>query len=107
MRPDKLYILIREDLSPGAKLAQACHGMRQWSQDHPERDQQWFQESNTVAILGLKDSTHLRKIHKKAESLGIPHAIFHEPDMDNEPTCLVLGPAPLTRKLTKNLPLAG
>lgn len=49
---------------------------------------------------------HLTSLHGKACQLGIPCSVFREPDLDDQTTCLVLGPSDHTRKVTDKLPLA-
>jgi peptidyl-tRNA hydrolase len=106
-RPAKLYVLIREDLPQGSQLAQVVHGQDEFRELHPELHREWRSSSNTVAILGVKDEVHLHSVRGKAEARGIPLAIFLEPDLGDQATCLVLAPSPHTRRLCSSLPLAG
>lgn len=101
---DKLYLVTREDLPPGQQAVQAAHALRQFVSDHPETDQAWFQESNTLAILTVRDQQTLGKLLKKALDRSIPVARFLEPDRGSELTAIALGPQ--GKKLTRGLPLA-
>ena len=103
---DKLYVLIRKDIPTGSQIAQSVHGMRQFSHEHPDLDHQWFHGSNTVVVLHVRDAMHLRKLHDKALPGGISGSVFFEPDLGDQPTCLVLAPMVQTRKLTSGLSLA-
>lgn len=49
---------------------------------------------------------HLTSLHGKACGWGIPCAVFREPDLGDQTTCLVLGPSDHTRRVTDKLPLA-
>lgn len=100
---DKLYVLVRRDLSHGYQVAQAIHGRDEFSEAHPDIAKDWRQRSNTVVALHVEDVTHLRTFHMKATTQGIPCAVFYEPDLGGEPTCLVLGPT--GRRLARSLPL--
>ena len=39
---DKLYVITRSDLNFGQQASQLCHALRQFSNDHPEIDKEWF-----------------------------------------------------------------
>lgn len=105
MTTPRLCVIVRGDLPPGARTAQAVHGAHEFAEAHPDIYRSWRQESNTVAILGARDETHLHEVEDQAGMYGIPTATFQEPDMGNSTTVLVLGPHPATRKVTKGLPL--
>lgn len=101
---DKLYLIVRQDLLPCQQAVQAAHAMRQWSEDHPAEDRAWFQDSNTLALLGVPTGLELGVILEQALLRGFPVAAFREPDLGNELTALALGPQ--GKCLTKRLQLA-
>jgi peptidyl-tRNA hydrolase len=103
----KLYVLVRADLPLGAQLAQAVHGMRQFTADHPEVDAHWFTTSNTVAVLHVRDEAHLLERVAAARHRDVPVAVFREPDLADAATVAVLGPGTQARRVTARLPLAG
>jgi peptidyl-tRNA hydrolase len=105
MRAPKLCVIVREDLSPGYKVAQAVHGGHAFADAHPADYRVWRGKSNTVTILGARDEAHLDEMRDKAEMYNIPYATFREPDLGDATTVLVLGPHPATRKITGRLPL--
>jgi hypothetical protein len=39
---NKLYIITRSDLPPGARCAQSCHALRAFVEAHPVVDRSWF-----------------------------------------------------------------
>lgn len=100
----KLFLVVREDLSPGAKAVQACHAMKAYNVTYPEEDRAWYENSNTLALLEAKDETELEDLLAKAKSKGIPAIEFREPDRDDEITAIAIGPS--GRKLCSSLPLA-
>jgi peptidyl-tRNA hydrolase len=103
---ERLYVLVRQDLSSGARIAQALHGLDEYRDKNLSEHTSWRKTSNTVAVLGVRDETHLAHITAMTEQYGIPHAIFREPDMGDAQTVLVLGGNhPYVRKLTAKLPL--
>lgn len=105
MTVPKLYLLVRSDLSPGARVSQAVHGQDEFRSEHPETHAQWRLDSNTVAVLGVRDLEHLMELIDLADMYEIPCSTFREPDMAYEATVLVLAPHPAVKYLTAKLPL--
>lgn len=103
----KLYVLVRSDLGPGPRVAQAVHGTDEFRDMHPGLHAQWRKDSNTVAVLGVQDEAHLNTVREQAERYGVPFATFREPDLANASTVLVLAHHPATKKITGRLPLLG
>lgn len=67
-------------------------------------DALWFNRSNTLVLLEVPDERSLVELADEARSLGLPVSLFREPDIDNAPTALALGPD--GRTLVRRLPLA-
>lgn len=101
---DKLYIVLRQDLLPGLRAAQACHVLREFGEDYPEIDAEWFKDSNTIVLLDAPDEKALDALAKKAVQTDVPCSVFWEIDLDNSLTALALGPK--GKKLVSGLPLA-
>ncbi len=99
----KLYILVRDDLSPGLQLAQTAHAAFQFAQEHPEAWAAWSVSSNTVAVLRVADETELRSAAALAGE--DPSSLVIEPDLDDQGTAVAILPA--TGKRFARLPLAG
>ena len=87
-------------------MAQACHGMRQFCEEHPALDKEWFANSNYIVVLSAKDETHLFKTMEKAIQENVSFSAFREPDLDDTVTAVVLGPSAGSAKICKRLPLA-
>jgi hypothetical protein len=51
----KLHLVTRRDLSPGQQAVQAAHALREFIQHHPEVDRDWYERSNTLALLAVED----------------------------------------------------
>ena len=99
--PPKLFVVGRQDLPPGLRVAQMFHAARQFAEDHPEVEGTWFRESNTIVLLEVPDEAALRELASRAE--GVPTSEFsEEPDLGL--TALALGPD--ARRLVSSLPLA-
>ena len=100
----KLFLVTRADLEPGQQAVQAAHAMREFAAVHPDLDREWYEESNTLALLAVKDERSLSDLVFRAETLGLPFAPFREPDRDGELTAVAFGP--MCRRLVSKLPLA-
>lgn len=87
--PYKLYIVISSKLKRGLKIAQACHALRQFSEQHPVLDAHWHQESNNIVCLQTDD---IRGLADELENHGLRLSRFHEPDLDNELTAFAAEP---------------
>lgn len=102
---EKLYIVTRSDLAPGARLAQSCHALRAFVAAHPELDRQWYAGSeSTIVCLEAEHEASLTELAKNATAAGFAVATFHEPDFGNELTAI--GLEGNGWRLVSSLPLA-
>ena len=100
----KLFLVTRADLPAGDQAVQAAHSLREFVAHHPEIDLHWYRTSNTLAFLAAKDEPALEALCAKAARLGLPFAVFTEPDRDDELTAVAFGPD--CRKILSHLPVA-
>lgn len=103
---DKLYVITRSDLDPGYQAVQSMHALRQFTAEHPEVDQEWFERSNYLGLLSVKSEVELKNLMELAEQRDIKFSIFREPDIEDQITAIALAPGPKTKKLCSRLPLA-
>lgn len=103
---DRLYIVIRSDLSPGARCAQACHTLRAFVDAHPGIDREWFTASNNLVVLEAPHEAYLVALASLATQRGVAVATFREPDYSDALTGVALGPSEIARRLVSSLPLA-
>ncbi len=103
---DKLYLVTRRDIAPGYQAVQSCHAMRQFTADHPERDKEWFTNSNYLALLSVEDEVELMRLLTAAKDNGIKWSAFREPDVGGQITAIALEPHAKTVELCKSFPLA-
>jgi hypothetical protein len=101
---DKLYLITRSDLKPGAQAVQAAHALREFAATHPELDKLWYERSNYLALLVVPDEKALSQLLERAERRLIPVAGFREPDLGGTLTAVAL--APRGKGLVRGLPLA-
>lgn len=108
----KLYLVTRADLRHGSQAAQLVHGMASFARDYPVTFTDWERTSNTVVCLAVRDLEELYELWRKAEAVseatddGLCISTFHEPDFDNELTCVVLEPIQAFTELCRGIPLA-
>lgn len=103
---DKLYLITRRDIPPGYQAVQSCHAIREFTKDHPERDLEWFTNSNYLALLSVEDEIELMRLLVRAKDLGLKASAFREPDVGGAITAIAIEPHPKTAKLCEKLPLA-
>jgi peptidyl-tRNA hydrolase len=107
MRPDdKLSLVTRADLPPGAQAVQAAHALQLFNIENPEVARAWHKESNYLALLAVPTEADLARLYTKAERRGIPVSAFREPDLGDSLTAIALAPSPGARSLTRAIPLA-
>lgn len=102
---DKLYLVTRRDIAPGYQAVQSCHALRQFTADHPERDEEWFKNSNYLALLSVEDEVELMRLITEAKDMGLRWSAFREPDVGGQITAIAIEPHPKTAELCKSLSL--
>lgn len=100
----KLHLVTREDLPPGQQAVQAAHAMREFVREHPLEDRIWYEKSNTLALLAVKDEKALHALLSAARDRRISCSAFREPDREDELTAVAIGPQ--GKGLCRRLPLA-
>lgn len=101
----KLHAIGRADLSPGLRVAQMFHALRQFASDYPFVESEWYRNSNTIVLLEAPDGEALQALADKAREKGATVTEFSEPDfLDVGITALALGPD--AWRLVSSLPLA-
>lgn len=93
-------------MTPGQQLSQCVHGMRQFSDDHPDVDTAWYKQSNYLAILSVADEQGLLALIDKASRKGVKFSIFFEPDLKYAVTSVVLEPGKESKRLCSSIGLA-
>lgn len=112
----KLYVLIRDDLSPAQQAVQAGHAVAQFGYDHPLEFRTWQIDNNTLIYLSVSNIGWWKQV---LEDGGFKHSLFHDPDLRTPgltpgvlhriglDTAIAVAPNWTTQYLLfKNLPLA-
>ena len=101
---NKLYLVVRSDLSQAQQAVQAAHALQEYNILHPERAREWHASSNTLAFLTVLNEEALAKLVERAGCRGVSFAAFTEPDLSDALTALAIGPD--GKNITRDLPLA-
>jgi hypothetical protein len=102
---EKLYIVIRSDLAPGAQIAQSAHALSAFACAHPEKHREWHEGSNNLVIVSVADEAALQRLLERAACRMVGRASFREPDFGDAMTAIALYGAE-AGKLVSSLPLA-
>lgn len=101
---DRLYVVTRSDLAPGAQLAQSCHAVSAFASAFAELHRLWHSEGQNLVVLAISGEAELRALLKRVASEAVPNALFCEPDLDGELTAIAFGGQ--GARLVSSLPLA-
>lgn len=104
--PDRLYIAVRGDLSPGLQAAQAVHAAFELQYHHPNVIGEWVRNSNYLVIVSVPNEDALLALTDRADDLKIKFGLIREPDLDNQATAIAFHPSESARRLCSSLPLA-
>lgn len=87
---ERLYIITRRDLPPGAELVQSCHALRAFVGDHPELDSKWHSGANNLVCLDVQNLAELQLLAARCSELGLAMSCFHEPDLEGTLTAIAV-----------------
>jgi len=97
---EKLYVLVREDLSTPQQAVQAGHAVSEYLL----RGSKSSWTNGTLVYLGVPNEERLNRWSVNLDFLGIPFVVFKEPDIGNEVTALAA--ATNNERVFKSLQLA-
>ena len=102
---DKLFVITRSDLNPGAQLAQSAHALSAFACAFPDEHRAWHEGSNNLVALSVPDEAALQRLLQTAVCRLVACAQFREPDFGDELTAVALFGDKAAR-LVSSLPLA-
>ncbi len=104
--PNKMYVIVREDISPGQQAVQAAHALANFAGTYPSQFLDWNRGSNTLVILAVPNE-HILLVHKWVTyDMDLKVSLFREPDMEFEATALAIEPHASNNLWLAHLPLA-
>ena len=101
-----MYVITRQDLSPGYQGVQSMHAAIQFGFEHPEVSREWFHKSNYLGFLSVANEEELERLIERARVHDIKFSIFREPDIGDRITAIAIEPGLKSKKLCSNLKLA-
>ncbi len=91
----KLYVLVRNDISPSQSAVQAGHAVAEFLLNDLKT---W--KNTTLVYLGIKSLKHLELWMHKLDTLGVKFIPWREPDINNEVTAIATtGSSEIFKKL--------
>lgn len=82
MTSQRLYVIVRKDLSESYRAVQAGHAVAEWLL----HDRSWNNE--TLIYLGVEDENDLLRWADRLDFKNIKYIGFNEPDINNELTAI-------------------
>ena len=101
----KLYVVTRQDLSPGQQIAQSAHAVAEWCLAVPNEARIWNEQSNTIICLSVPTEYDLRQSFEYVSGYVRP-ILFKEPDFFDEWTAFAVGLS-VNSWVLSSFPLAG
>lgn len=83
-----------------------AHGAFEYSLQYPEITSRWFRDSNFIVVLSVATLADLEVLSVRLDSEAESLVRVYEPDVDDELTCLVMGPQPDLARTLSHIPLA-
>jgi hypothetical protein len=103
---EKLYIVTRADLAPGAQIAQSAHALSAFAFAFPDEHRRWHGGSNNLVVVAVPSVGDLERLRRRADDTDdIAIVAFYEPDFGDQLTSIALYGAE-AGKLVSSLPLA-
>lgn len=100
---DKVYVVVRSDLSPAQQAVQGMHALADLAVNYPGPFRYWNRGPNKLVMLRVKDERELRETHQAL--FTVKSTLFLEPDMDWEAAFAVI-PSDIAEAMLWHLPLA-
>lgn len=101
---EKLYVIVRADLAPGAQAAQSTHAAIAFTLLYPELTGAWAAGEDNLVLLAVPNEGALGELARRAQEQGIRACPYHEPAMQNALTAVAFSGE--IAKAVSSLPLA-
>lgn len=106
----RMYVIVRRDLSETYRMVQGAHALAQYALDHPIHFKEW--NNQYLIYLSVYNLKALRSLINEFKDVGNSYSlnhdvfsVFYEPDLDNHETAVAIY-AFQNHPLLKKLPLA-
>lgn len=89
---ERLYVVTRSDLTPGAQGTQSQHAVSEYAVRHPDRHREWHTTGQNLIWLAVRDLDALEELLSLLEDeCRIECAAFFEPDFGDQLTAFAVG----------------
>jgi len=102
----RMYIIVRQDLRRAYQIPQSVHAKDEFTHKYPKIEKKWYNESKTLACLGVENEESLLQLVDKVQAATLKHALFFEPDI-SQYTAVAVEPGSSAAELLANLKPAG
>lgn len=109
----KMYVLIKDSLSPAQQAVQAGHALAQFGLEYPKEFEAWQEDNNILIYLSVENISWWKQVLDDGD---FKHSVFHEtgrprttpfPHLYGEDTAIAVAPNWACQYLLfKDLPLA-
>ena len=103
---EKVYIIVRADLSPSYQAVQSSHALTDLVFQNIKDMLTWHRNSNTIVLLSVPNERALLDVEDQLKDAGMRFASFREPDIQNELTAIALLPCEDAKQFCKQFKLA-
>lgn len=103
---EKLYVVVRADLKPGAQIAQAGHAVAAFARRYNSTFEVWVEGANNLVVLSVTDETELNRLHERIIGAGAKAQRVHEPDLADQLTAIVFEGTKEAARAVSSLSLA-
>ncbi len=101
----KLFIVLRADLTPGLMIPQACHAQDAFYEEHPELYAEWRTKYKNLIVKEVPDEEVLRALLVRVCDAGMAQAQYYEEDLGHTLTAIAFY-GPTAKRFAGALPLA-
>lgn len=101
----KLYIVLRADLTPGLKIPQACHAQDAFYEEYPECYAEWRTKYKNLIVKEIPDEAALRALLVRLKDAHVATAQYYEEDLGHTLTAIAFY-GPTAKRFAGSLPLA-
>lgn len=101
----KLYVVTRADLKPGAIVAQSCHAVSAFARVFPDAHADWLDRGQNIVVLACRDEAALGALLDSFGDEILRECVtFQEPDLGHALTAFAVSDR--AAKALSSLPLA-
>lgn len=99
---DRLYVVVRSDISEGLQIAQACHAVAAFAVRYPEMARTWHEGESNIVILECFTLDELIAVR-----FDLPLTVgFCEPDIGDELTAVAVPGNEMSKRYLRKFRLA-